>query len=100
MTLVLVIFNKICYSYVNDRGDDMAENRFIPSDDEVNQNVETNSVNERNNQEYQNLMEHSQRKYDSYWDINSPVIRIILVVLFLIAAVGAAYYIILWFRNS
>lgn len=78
----------------------MAENRFIPSDDEVNQNVETNSVNERNNQEYQNLMEHSQRKYDSYWDINSPVIRIILVVLFLIAAVGAAYYIILWFRNS
>ena len=78
----------------------MAENRFIPSYNEVNQNVETNSVNERNNQEYQNLMEHSQRKYDSYWDINSPVIRIILVVLFLIAAVGAAYYIILWFRNS
>jgi len=78
----------------------MAENRFIPSDDEVNQNIEPNSVNERNSQEFQNLMEHSQRKYDSYWDINSPIIRIILVVLFLIAAVGAAYYIILWFRNS
>ena len=59
----------------------MAENRFIPSDDDVNQNLESNSVNERNNQEYQNLMERSQRKY-------------------LIAAVGAAYYIILWFRNS
>ena len=78
----------------------MAENRFIPSDDDVNQNLESNSVNERNNQEYQNLMERSQRKYDNYWDINSPVIRIILIVLFLIAAVGAAYYIILWFRNS
>ena len=78
----------------------MAENRFIPSDDEVNQNIEPNSVNERNSQEFQNLMEHSQRKYDSYWDINSPIIRIILVVLLLIAAVGAAYYIILWFRNS
>lgn len=78
----------------------MAENRFIPSDDDVNQNLESNSVNERNNQEYQNLMERSQRKYDNYWDINSPVIRIILIVLFLIAAIGAAYYIILWFRNS
>ena len=97
MTLVLVIFNKICYSYVNDRGDDMAGNRFLPSDDEVNQNVETNSVNERNNQEYQNLMEHSQRKYDGYWDINNPIIRIVLIVLFLIAAVGSAYYIIKWF---
>ena len=100
MTLVLVIFNKICYSYVNDRGDDMAENRFISSDDKGNQDIESNSVNERNHQEFQNLMERSQRKYDNYWDINSPVIRIILIVLFLIAAIGAAYYIILWFRNS
>lgn len=100
MTLVLVIFNKICYSYVNDRGDTMAENRFISSDDKGNQDIESNSVNERNHQEFQNLMERSQRKYDNYWDINSPVIRIILIVLFLIAAIGAAYYIILWFRNS
>ncbi len=78
----------------------MAENRFISSDDKGNQDIESNSVNERNHQEFQNLMERSQRKYDNYWDINSPVIRIILIVLFLIAAIGAAYYIILWFRNS
>ena len=100
MTLVLVIFNKICYSYVNDRGDDMAENRFIPSDDEVNQNIEPNSVNERNSQEFQNLMEHSQKKYDNYWDINSPFVRIILIILLIIIVVGSAYYFIIWFRQS
>ena len=98
MTLVLVIFNKICYSYVNDRGDDMAGNRFLPSDDDFKENKEFNSVNEKNNQEFQNLMENSRRKYDSYWDINSPVIRIILIVLFLIAVIGSAYYFIMWFR--
>lgn len=76
----------------------MASNQFFSSDDDMNQNVDNNSVNEKNNQEFQNLMEHSQRKYDNYWDINNPIIRIILIILFLIAVIGSAYYIILWFR--
>lgn len=101
LTLVLVIFLKICYSYVDDRGDIMGQNHFLPSDDEMKQDsfdVNDNSINHSNSQEFQNLMENSQRKYDSYWDINSPVIRIILLILFLIAAVGATYYFIMWFR--
>lgn len=79
----------------------MGQNHFLPSDDEMKQDnfvQDENSVNNRNSQEFQNLMENSQRKYDSYWDINSPVIRIILLILFLIAAVGATYYFIMWFR--
>lgn len=98
MTLILVIFSKICYSYINDRGDNMTKKHFLPSDDELEQSPEINSVNARNQQEFQNLMDRSQRKYDDYWDINNPVIRIILIILLLIIVVGALYYIILWFR--
>ena len=99
MTLVLVIFNKICYSYVNinDRGDSMAKNHFIPSQNDIDEDSQI-SVNEKNSREFQNLIEHSQRKYDDYWDINNPVIRVVLIILFLVAAIGSAYYIITWLR--
>ena len=98
MTLVLVIFNKIWYSYVNsnDRGDNMARNHFFSSNDDMNDNQRV-SVNEKNSREFQNLMEHSQRKYDEYWDSNNPLIRAVLIILFLVAAIGSAYYIITWF---
>lgn len=74
----------------------MARNHFFSSQNEIDEDSQV-SVNEKNSREFQNLMEHSQRKYDGYWDINSPVVRIVLIVLFLIAAVGSAYYIIKWF---
>ena len=74
----------------------MARNRFFLSQNEIDEDPQV-SVNEKNSREFQNLMEHSQRKYDGYWDINNPIIRIVLIVLFLIAAVGSAYYIIKWF---
>ena len=74
----------------------MARNRFFSSQNEIDEDPQV-SVNEKNSREFQNLMEHSQRKYDDYWDINNPIIRIVLIVLFLIAAVGSAYYIIKWF---
>lgn len=74
----------------------MAENHFFSSQNDIDDDPEI-SVNEKNNREFQNLIEHSQRKYDDYWDINNPVIRIILIILFLIAAIGSAYYIITWF---
>lgn len=76
----------------------MAKKHFLPSDDELEQPTDINSVNARNEQEFQNLMDHNQRKYDNYWDINSPVVRIVLIVLLLIIVVGTLYYIILWFR--
>ena len=88
MTLVLVIFNKIC--------DNMARNHFFSSNDDMNDNQRV-SVNEKNSREFQNLMEHSQRKYDEYWDSNNPLIRAVLIILFLVAAIGSAYYIITWF---
>ncbi len=74
-------------------------NQFLPSDnDEIRDNNQSN-VNERNHQEFQNLMEHSQKKYNDYWDINNPFIRLILIILFLVIVVGVAYYLVMWFRS-
>lgn len=75
----------------------MAKNQFFSSQNEIDEDPQV-TVNEKNDREFQNLMEHSQRKYDDYWDINNPIIRIVLIVLFLIAAIGSAYYIITWLR--
>ena len=75
-------------------------NHFLPMDDDIDNTTNQNSVNERNSQEFQNLMEHSQKKYDNYWDINSPFVRIILIILLIIIVVGSAYYFIIWFRQS
>lgn len=76
----------------------MASNRFLPSEDELQQDTHENSVNQKNSQEFQNLMDHSRKTYDDYWDINNPVIRIILIILFIIIVIGAGYYFIMWFR--
>lgn len=76
----------------------MADNHFLPTDDEMQQEISENSVNQKNSQEFQNLMDHSKKNYDNYWDINSPVIRIILFILFIIIVLGAGYYFIMWFR--
>ena len=43
-------------------------------------------------------MDHSKKTYDDYWDINNPVIRIILIILFIIIVLGAGYYFVMWFR--
>lgn len=73
-------------------------NRFLPTDNEIQQENHENSVNQKNSQEFQNLMEHSKKTYDDYWDINNPVIRIILIILFIIIVLGAGYYFVMWFR--
>lgn len=73
-------------------------NRFLPTDNEIQQESHENSVNQKNSQEFQNLMDHSKKTYDDYWDINNPVIRIILIILFIIIVLGAGYYFIMWFR--
>lgn len=73
-------------------------NRFLPTDNEVQQENHENSVNQKNSQEFQNLMDHSKKTYDDYWDINNPVIRIILIILFIIIVLGAGYYFVMWFR--
>lgn len=73
-------------------------NRFLPTDNEIQQENHENSVNQKNSQEFQNLMDHSKKTYDDYWDINNPVIRIILIILFVIIVLGAGYYFVMWFR--
>lgn len=53
-------------------------------------------VNKENEKLYEDLMNETKSKSDGYWDINSPVIKIILTVLLIIAVVGTIYYIIVW----
>lgn len=67
-------------------------------DTETNFNQYDGSVNEKNNQEYEKLMQNSKKNYDNYWDINNPLVRIILIILFIIAFFGSLYYFIMWFR--
>lgn len=75
----------------------MSENKFLLTDDEIQRESHENFVNQKNNQEFQNLMEHSKKRYDNYWDINNLLIRIILFILFIIIVLGAGYYFIMWF---
>lgn len=75
----------------------MSENQFSQTDDEIKQDCEYN-INQKNSQEFQRLMNQSKKKHDNYWDINNPIIRIILIILFIIIVLGAGYYFIMWFR--
>lgn len=72
--------------------------KFVPSLDEED-NEKQYGVNQKNSQEFENLMENSKKKYDQYWDIHNPVIRIILFILFVIIVIGSSYYFILWFTR-
>ena len=72
---------------------------FFSSKNDLDEKNNQSSVNEKNSLEYQNLMDHSRKTYDDYWDINSPIIRIILIILFLIIVVGVGYYFVMWFRT-
>lgn len=75
----------------------MSGNKFLLTDDKIQRGSHENCVNQKNHQEFQNLMEHSKKRYDNYWDINNLLIRIILFILFIIIVLGAGYYFIMWF---
>ncbi|MBQ2639830.1 MAG: PspC domain-containing protein [Bacilli bacterium] len=64
--------------------------------DDMNNLDDDRDVNEENEKLYQDLIEHSKRKYDDYWDINNPVVKVILIVLLAIGIIGAIYYLIVW----
>ena len=66
------------------------------NDDSTNNIDEEKDVNKENEELYQNIIKHSEQKYDSYWDINNPVIKISLIVLFIVGVIGAIYYLIVW----
>lgn len=81
--------------------DDLAEEFDFEDDDKLdstyfadNMNLE---VNKSNKEKFKNIMDNASTKYDSYWDSNNPIIRFILIILFVIIVVGLLYYIVGWF---
>ena len=66
------------------------------NNDDINNIDEERNVNEDNEKLYNDLIEHSKRKYDGYWDINNPIVKIVLIVLLAIGVIGAIYYLIVW----
>ena len=68
----------------------MNNNRFI------NNNNTDMSNNQKNDIEYQKILENSRRKTDSYWDRNNIFVKLILLGLFVFIAVGVVYYISIW----
>lgn len=71
----------------------------------MNQDMNNNTNNQelefnKNKREgYEQLMKESSTKTDGYWDKNNPIVKIILLVLFVVIVIGAGYYI-LTFYNS
>lgn len=72
-------------------------------EDENNNQVVDNSyvgsnldVNSKNSAEFDRLMENASTNYDSYWDKNNPLVKAIMIILFIIIVIGVAYYIISW----
>ena len=61
------------------------------------QNIDL-AVNKSNKEKFKNIMDNAAIKYDSYWDANNPIIRFILVILFVIIIVGLLYYVVGWFN--
>ena len=53
-------------------------------------------INKNNQEKFKDIMDNASLTYDSYWDLNNPVIRFILIVLGVIIAAGIFYYIIGW----
>ena len=53
-------------------------------------------VNKKNLEEYEELMKRSSYKYDSYFNSNNPLVRLVLLILFIIIALGVAYYLLNW----
>ncbi|MDO5394250.1 MAG: hypothetical protein Q4F33_06595 [Mycoplasmatota bacterium] len=70
---------------------DETQDSYFPD----NMNLE---VNKRNKETFNNLMDNASFKTDGYWDINNPVVKIVLFSLFIIIVVGLLYYIIGWFN--
>lgn len=67
------------------------EDEYLEFDDE-----DDSDVNQSNENEFFELMESARVSTDDYWDINDPLVRIILGILFAISFIGSVYYIGMW----
>lgn len=54
-------------------------------------------INEKNQEEFERVMNNASTNYDSYWDKNNPIIKIILLSLFAFIVIVGGYYIVTWY---
>lgn len=55
-------------------------------------------VNKRNQETFDSLMNNAKMKKNDYWDVNSPIVKIVLFILFVIIVIGLLYYVFSWFN--
>lgn len=68
-------------------------------DDKIYNLDEEFDVNKKNEDQYNNLIEHSKKSNDVYWDRNNPIVKVVLIGLLVIAVIGTLYYFIVWFKT-
>ena len=61
----------------------------------INNEVE---INKENEEAYNNLIQNAKPKDNGDWDINSPVIKVILAVLGIIIVIGLIFYFVLFLK--
>ena len=76
--------------YVEFNLEDDDDDEYIDFDDD------DSDVNQSNQNEFYELMESARISTDEYWDINDPLVRMILWILFTISFIGSVYYIGMW----
>lgn len=95
-------------SFMKNKDDDALENNEldegittsnISTSDKINTNITTSTeleVNKRNRETYENLMENSKTSYDSYYDKNNIITKVVLGTLLLIIIAGFIYYLLMY----
>lgn len=73
---------------------------FEWSEQELEEVSKENSANQKNEEEFQEVMSNASRKLDSYWDRDNVVVKIIMYCLFGFAGLGVLYYLFLWFFTN
>lgn len=93
----------------NNENNDIEQDDSIPfsnddfeewSVDELEEAAKGNIVNQKNEEEFQEVMENASKKYDTYWDRDNIVIKIILYVLFGFSGISVVFYIFWWIFSN
>ena len=94
-------FNEDFYKELDKNYDPEEEEEFdFDDEDDVDttyygDNIEL-EVNKNNREKFKDIMDNASVKYDTYWDLNNPFVKITLIVLGVIIAIGIVYYILGW----
>lgn len=59
----------------------------------MNKNDNELDFNKKNREDFEHLMEESSINKDGYYDKKNPIVKLILLILFMIIVVGVIYYI-------